>query len=294
MKPARLLFAALLTPPAVMAGGGSANYSLTPDTVDSGGLRGASASYSVNASTTAGGAGSSAGYTARTGFDGQLLDATGLVINASPQTVIEGGTRQLSASLLYDDSTTTLLPANTVAWSVQSGPLASVSATGLATAAPVYQDTTATARANYQSFTTTLNLTVLDANPDNFGSYAGDGISDDWQVQYFGINNPAAGPLQDPDGDGYNNLFEYNARLVPTDRLSVFTFQIIDTTGGGHAVRFSPRLPGSTYTVTGSSNLSLWTPVAGLVTDSGTLRTVLDPAGTGAPRFYFISVLRDQ
>jgi hypothetical protein len=30
---------------------------------------------------------------------------------------------------------------------------------------------------------------VLDTIADNFGSYAGDGIGDDWQVQYSGVDN---------------------------------------------------------------------------------------------------------
>ena len=255
-------------------------------------MRGVSASYTVNGSTTAGGAGASASYTSRTGYAGQLLDVAGLVITASPLTVNEGGTRQLSAGLLNDDNTTSPLAAGSIAWSVAAGPLSGISATGLATAAAVYQDTTATARGNYQAYTATLNLTVLNTNADNFGSYAGDGIADDWQVQYFGLNNPLAGPLQDPDNDGWNNLFEYNACLVPTDPLSVFAFKIIDAPGGGHSVAFT-RLPGCTYTLMGSSNLSLWAPVTGTITDAGTLRTILDPAGNGGRRFYYISVLRN-
>ena len=64
-------------PPAVMAGT-SANYTLAPDTVDGGGLRGTSANYTVNGPPSPGGAGSSANYTARTGFAGQLIDAVAI------------------------------------------------------------------------------------------------------------------------------------------------------------------------------------------------------------------------
>ena len=53
----------------------------------------------------------------------------------------------------------------------------------------------ALAQGSYAGSTGSLNLTVLNVNQDNFGSYAGDGIGDDWQVQYFGLpSNPAAGP----------------------------------------------------------------------------------------------------
>ena len=67
---------------------------------------------------------------------------------------------------------------------------------------------------------------LLDNIPDNFGSYAGDGLGDDWQVQYFGQNNPNAGPLRDPNGDGQTNAFEDTAGLVPNDPNSRFTFTI--------------------------------------------------------------------
>lgn len=291
MKPARLFLAVFLTPPGVMAGT-SANYTLAPDTVDSGGLRGTSANYTVNGSAMPGGAGTSAGYTARTGFAGQLPEVVAINITATPLTVDEGNTRQLSATLLLDDSTTTPLAAGSVSWSVPGGPLTGISASGLATAAAVYQDTVAIARGAYQTFTANLNLTVLNVLPDNFSTYAGDGLPDDWQVQYFGINSPLAGPLLDPDGDGQDNRFEYNARLVPTDRLSFFSMSITDIAAGGHAVTFNPRLPGCLYSLQGSSNLSLWAPVAGTITDVGTVRTILDPAGTGSRRFYFISVQR--
>lgn len=194
MKTARLLSALLLMSTFAVAGT-SANYSLAPDAVDSGGLRGTSASYTLDASAMAGGQGSSATYTARTGYAGQLLEPGGLSFAA-------------------------------------------------------------------------------------------------WQVQYFGVNNPAADPQFDPDGDGWDNLFEYNACLIPTDPLSTFSFSIEETPGGGHVVTFSPRLPGCTYSLLGSSNLTLWEPVTGAVTDAGSVRTILDPAGTGPRRFYFIQVQR--
>jgi hypothetical protein len=294
MNPARLAFAVLLMPPMVRAGS-SANYTLAPDTVDGGGLRGTSANYTLNGSATPGGAGASASYTARTGFAGQLLEAvaTAIEITAAPLTVSEGSTRQLGATLFYDDSTTAPLAAGSVTWSVQSGPLTGISNTGLATAAAVYQDTGAVVRGTYQTFTDTLNLTVVNTLPDNFDTYAGDDLPDDWQVLYFGIGSPLAAPLLDPDGDGQDNRFEYNACLDPTDRLSFFSMNITEVPGGGHAVRFSPRIAECTYTLLGSSNLTLWAPVTGTITDAGTLRTILDPAGTGSRRFYSISVQRN-
>lgn len=283
-------------PSAVLAGT-SANYSLAPDAVDGGGLRGTSANYAVNGSAMAGGAGASASYLARTGFAGQLLEAvgavaTGISLTASPLTIDEGSVLQLGARLLFDDSTSFPLSAASIAWAVQSGPLAGINSSGLATAASVYQDTAAVARGTYQSFTATLDLTVRNALPDNFETYAGDSIDDAWQVQYFGVNNPHAGPLLDPDGDGWDNRFEYNARLIPTDPLSTFFMSILEAPGGGHSVTYAPRFLNCTYTLMGSSDLSLWAPVTGIITGSGSSRTILDSEGYGPRRFYYIIVRR--
>jgi hypothetical protein len=291
MKPAPSLLCLILTPYATIAGT-SANYTLAPETADGGGLRGASASYTVNASATSGGAGASAAYTARTGFAGQLLDPAALSLTALPLTVNEEATRQLSATLLFDDATTASLAAADVTWSVDSGPLAGISPSGLATAATVYQDTLAVARGSYQSVTGPLALTVLDIFPDNFENYGHDGLPDDWQVHYFGVNNPRAAPLLDPDGDTWDNLFEYNACLIPTDPRSTFSIIISDTNAGGHQVTFSPRLPDCEYTLLGSSDLALWVPVTGTITDIGNVRTIGDPLGTGTRRFYYLKVLR--
>lgn len=71
MNPIVILIAALVTPLAAMPRG-SANYSLTPDIVDGGGLRGTSASYSASFSAGPGGVGATANYTDRGGFAGQL------------------------------------------------------------------------------------------------------------------------------------------------------------------------------------------------------------------------------
>src|SRR5436190_1542340 len=132
MNSARPLVYCLALMPLPAVAGTSANYTLTPDTTDTGGLRGISTNYTVNSSSTPGGVGSSAGYTVRTGFAGQLFDATALTLAASPLTVSEGATLQLSAALRGDDNSTISLPPASVAWSVQSGPLTGIGTSGLA------------------------------------------------------------------------------------------------------------------------------------------------------------------
>ena len=69
----------------------------------------------------------------------------------------------------------------------------------------------------------TLEMTVLNVSNDDFGGYASDGLPDDWQVQYFGENNPNAAPSADPDGDGQNNAYEYVVGTVPSNAASHFS-----------------------------------------------------------------------
>ncbi|MBL9132125.1 MAG: hypothetical protein JNG86_13060, partial [Verrucomicrobiaceae bacterium] len=119
---------------------GSTSYSVPADSADSGGRRATSVSY-----TNHGSAGGITGVssvpspseTARAGYIGQLYEVTALQLAATPATVNEGATRQLGAVQLLDDLTTIAIPAGSITWSVQSGPLSGISAAGLATAATV-------------------------------------------------------------------------------------------------------------------------------------------------------------
>jgi len=284
----------------MLLAGTSTNYSLAPDTLDHGGLRGTSTNYTLNPSTLPGQHGTSAAYTLRSGFAGQLADAiaTALDITASPLTVNEGSTRQLSATLIFDDLSTTPLAATSITWSVQSGPLSSISSGGLATAATVYQNTPATAQGTYQSLSNTVALTVLNTLPDNFGSYTSDGIDDDWQVLYFSLPpNANAAPTADPDYDGQNNLFEFTAGIIPTNANSYFRIEAADGTGlpNQKQIIFSPRLSGRTYTVQTSTTLLTpsWLTLATFTTsDAATVRTVTDTSATGSRRFYRVQITR--
>lgn len=78
MKAWSILLATLLLGCGAFAGA-SANYTLAPDALDSGGAPGISASYSLDGSTTPGQAGASANYTAFAGYAGQLI-----LVNAVP------------------------------------------------------------------------------------------------------------------------------------------------------------------------------------------------------------------
>lgn len=276
----------------------STDYSIPTDSTDSGGQRASSAAYTNDGSvggitgiSTVGAA------VAKHGYLGQLTEVTALQLAATPTTLDETATRQISAAQLLDDDSLNLLAATDVTWSVASGPLTGINASGLATADVVYADTAATAQGDYAGASGTLELTVLDTIPDNFGSYAGDGLGDDWQFQYFGLDNPLAAPLLDPDGDGQNNAFEFTAGLIPTDAQSRFTLTIAPVPGqpGEKQVIFDPIVAGRSYTVMTSPDLTpgSWDPLTGgSASDAGDQRTVTDPAASETKKFYKVEIVK--
>ncbi|MFT5190834.1 MAG: hypothetical protein ACI9DF_003934 [Verrucomicrobiales bacterium] len=160
----------------------STSYTVPTDTTDAGGVRATSAAYThdgsldgiVGISTVA-----SPAETAKHGDIGQLYEVAALELAAAPTSVDEGGTRQLSAAQLLDDDTTIALAADSITWSVQSGPLTGIGRNGLATADIVYEDTPATAQGSFAGDIGLLPLTVNNTNADDFGNYSGDGIDDD-------------------------------------------------------------------------------------------------------------------
>ncbi len=280
---------------------GSTDYQKLAQAMDGGGNRGGSANYTHDGSA-GGWAGlstvASPSETARHGYVGQLYDVTGLQLAATPATVNESATRQLTAAQVMDDATTLPVLASSIAWSVQSGPLTGIDANGLATASLVYQNTPATAQGIYAEVSGSLGLTVLDTIPDNFGTYAADGIGDDWQHQYFGAGNPNAGPLFDADYDGHDNLFEFTAGLDPLSSTSRFLITNGRPAGqpGRMSITIYPRLNDRTYTVKSSLTLgpgSTWAPLTSFtVSDDGLTRTITDTNAVEGAKFYKVEITK--
>ena len=289
---------ALLAPVAFGATRTSANYSLTTETGDAGGLRASSASYVSDGSIGGiGGLGSVVAppEIAKHGYIGQLYDLASLNVTAPSTNVNEAATRQLNACAVFDDATLLPLVGSAVSWSVASGPVSAIDASGLATADIVYQDTPVTVRGIYQGMTGLLGLQIINSNTDNYGLYAGDGIDDAWQVLYFGINNPFALAGVDYDHDGQTNGFEYVAGTIPTDADSKFRLRIESVPGqpDWQAVSFSPRYASRTYTALWRTNVASgsFAALSGTTTNDNLLeRTITDRQGTNTARFYQIQI----
>lgn len=278
----------------------SVNYGVATDITDAGGKRATSVSY-TNDGSLGGVAGvssvASPVVTAIHGYIGQLAEVITLQLSAQRLTIEESGTLQLYASQLLDDTTTIVIDVNTIIWKVQSGPITSISDSGLATAGTVYQETSATLEGTYEGAIGTLGINVLDTIKDNFGTYAGDGIGDDWQNQYFGQNNPNAGPNFISDGSGLSNLFKYTAGLIPNNASS--TFSLRNSAVPGQPTRqdviFSPIVAGRKYAVQYSFDMSAgsWQLLTGsLQSDFGDTRIVTDPNATGLQKFYRVVITK--
>ena len=285
----------LLIPAAVFAAPRtSANYTIAAETTDAAGRRATSAHYTADASSGGSvGISTAPGEVMKHGYLGQLYEITGLALTAAA-TVNETAALQLAAMLTLDDDTLLALAPALLAWSVDSGPVTGISLSGLATADVVFADTPAIVRGTHGGFTGTHTLTVVDTLPDNFGTYASDGLDDAWQNQHFGLNNPLAAPTADPDGDAQANLFEFTAGLTPTDPQSRFILRLDAVPGQPTQMRavFSPLVAGRTYTVEFRTSLTsgAWAPLTGTTqSDAGNERTVTDTT-TETQKFYRVNV----
>jgi hypothetical protein len=281
----------------------AATYTNVASTIDSGGAPASSPNYSSAANgfsqccIAEGGAVSSDSYVSKSGLGGQIFELVGFVIDADSSTLAEGASLQLLAARLLDDATRLALPATSVTWSIESGPLTTINAAGIASAGTVYEDTNAAARGGFESFTSTLSLTVLNVNTDDLPGYAGDQIDDAWQVQYFGLPpNPNAGPNVDADGSGHGNLFKFVAGLNPLDGSRFHLAAASQGSGPSQMnITFQPIVQGRSYAVESKRSLGSpdWQPLSnsGSV-DHGNVRTVTDYDALPAPKFYRVRISR--
>jgi hypothetical protein len=261
-------------------------------TVDGGGQRTASANYTMDGSV--GGIGNistGGGIALKGGYVGQLTEVTNLAITAAPGSVSEGGSSQLSGIAGLDDATVVAVEGSNIVWSAPVYPISAVGADGVASAAIVYDNASGVVTGRYLGVAGSGLILVLNGNPDNFGLYAGDQVPDDWQVRYFGLNNPN-GVASATNATGQNNLYAYIADLCPTNPNSCFEIIAISNRTSTNAVCFfssSNRL----YRLEWTTNLigGVWTNSPGAIPVSGSGSLFwLNDTNAASPRFYKVSV----
>jgi hypothetical protein len=121
-------------------------------------------------------------------------------------------------------------------------------------------------------------------------------LPDDWQVQYFGTNNPQGAPAGNPDGDTSNHLAEFAFGTDPTSgSAGVITVVAGVITQRGVPTTMVTNIPngvqfnalygrrkdyiaaGLTYTVQFSADLLTWvnsTATPTVIADDGTIEAV--------------------
>ena len=269
----------------------SADYALSVTVLDDAGSAQSSASY--NQLATLGGvpglATDAIPSVNRSGFAGQLYEPVSLSLSPDTAALFEGTSLQPVLSLLLDDATTLAVPPGEAAWTIESGPITSINA-GLVTAGYVYLDTPSRARVSHGLLSARLDLLIRNVGDDDFGSYAGDGLSDAWQVSYFGTDSPLARPGSDPDGDGEDNLVEFLTGYTPTDASSLLTAHPVSLTGATLLLELSRVQPGTCYHVESSPDLVTWTPLL-TIAPSALSEPFSQPLPAPGPRtFYRVKV----
>jgi len=233
--------------------------------IDAGGQGSSSEKYTNTASFGAIGGFSGDSASAvyyQSGLISQLNETSGFAVGPEDGAVIEQASLQLEASAVLEDGTRSLTDPADVDWSIAAGsatsaggPLAAISTTGVLTAGAVDVHTAALIEATHLGQDYALTITVLDWQGDSFGSYAEDGLSDAWQVNYFGINSSAAVAAADPDQDGQDNAFEYLSGADPTDANSRFQARM-SSGDQGLELSFSPFIESRTYRILHAADLT--------------------------------------
>ncbi len=121
-----------------------------------------------------------------------------------------------------------------------------------------------------------------------------DGLDDTFQRRYWSrFTAPEAGPLADPDDDGFPNDWEFRTGSVPTNRMSAhFEIESVRVTAGGAVVR-SQAAKGKRFQLQGrdTEQGAPWEPVGVPLTATSETIEFTDPNATRTVRFYRVELL---
>jgi len=131
-----------------------------------------------------------------------------------------------------------------------------------------------------------------------------DGMSDSWQIQYFGsVSNPNAAPNATPAGDGVPNWLKYALGLDPTKPGVAVPGGVVwangstlgDTPEDGIAIYTAAEVVfdsvvGTSYQIEAISNLGGgWLKIGSPIAGTGATISYVTPMRTSAQQFYRVS-----
>jgi hypothetical protein len=144
-------------------GSSSASYLISANSINSGGNSAASTNYTQTASmglivmtSTA-----STSGTYEEEFVSPAVSPVSLQVSAPMTSVADNSTLLLTAIEQLDDSTFTVESGTAVTWSVVSGPITSISSSGVVTPGNVTQTTPAVVQASFGSYVVDFGISIL-------------------------------------------------------------------------------------------------------------------------------------
>ncbi len=284
----------------------SARYTLIQEeTAEGGGGTVSAGRYRIDTSTgnaDPGGVSSSGPYVLRSGFIGSLADFKEIAVLSSnsgdpvPEISFhdESVPDRYSATFVFDDGSTVV---RETVWQVLNGPIRlgpEFFGEQIVNFDPIFENRSARLQATMGNQERILDFQIRNTRPDNYREYAGDGLEDSWQVGFFGQPPRLdAGPDQDPDGDGDNNLMEFLTGHSPSDSGDRFGITLTKPTSDSAQVTLSKVIPGISYVLqrsTGDDALVDWSDIATFTTTTTELDFPVTDTTTAEAAFYRVVV----
>jgi hypothetical protein len=121
----------------------------------------------------------------------------------------------------------------------------------------------------------------------SFADINSNGISDAWEVAFFGVVSPNHPPDLDTDDDGQSDYAEFVAGTNPADAASALTIAMPELRPNRTVYLEWPSARGHAYRLELSTNLDNWLPASAWIVATNTNSSVTLPPLRESPAFHF-------